>query len=328
MNYKKILDQLVYKRKVLEPLTKCGDGTIETHHILPRSLGGSNDKSNLVNLTLREHYFIHELTVKIYIGTKYEATAIRAWNNMCIKISPKVKNSRLYRYFRLKYNQRAGDSVRGKIFITDGITTKAIYPDDGIPSGWRRGFTRTEEGLRNIGRASKLRVGEVLVTDGTTNLRVRPDDIPDGFKLGVSKSWGHNKNRIAVTDGIHQKLVDPENIPEGYYPGYKPLTVEHLEKIRSIHRNMTEETKKRRSEAISKALTGKPSWRKGKHLTKDHARKISESNRGQKRSKEVRDAISLRQKGKIKVNNWIRTIYADPNNIPEGFVKGQLHKKK
>lgn len=247
---------------------------------------------------------------------------------MCIKIGPKVKNSRLYRYFRLKYNQRAGDSVRGKIFITDGITTKAIYPDDGIPSGWRRGFTRTEEGLRNIGRASKLRVGEVLVTDGTTNLRVRPDDIPDGFKLGVSKSWGHNKNRIAVTDGIHQKLVDPENIPEGYYPGYKPLTVEHLEKIRSIHRNMTEETKKRRSEAISKALTGKPSWRKGKHLTKDHARKISESNRGQKRSKEVRDAISLRQKGKIKVNNGIRTIYADPNNIPEGFVKGQLHKKK
>lgn len=39
---------------------------IETHHIIMRSLGGSNDKSNLVNLTLREHYFMHELLVKVY----------------------------------------------------------------------------------------------------------------------------------------------------------------------------------------------------------------------------------------------------------------------
>lgn len=58
---------------------------IETHHIIMRSLGGSNDKSNLVNLTLREHYVMHELLVKVYEGTKFEASAIKAWNGMSRK---------------------------------------------------------------------------------------------------------------------------------------------------------------------------------------------------------------------------------------------------
>jgi len=36
------------------------------HHIIPRSLGGLNDKINLVNLTAREHYIAHLLLWKIY----------------------------------------------------------------------------------------------------------------------------------------------------------------------------------------------------------------------------------------------------------------------
>jgi 5-methylcytosine-specific restriction endonuclease McrA len=36
-------------------------GYKEIHHILPKSLGGSNDKSNLVELTAREHYIVHML---------------------------------------------------------------------------------------------------------------------------------------------------------------------------------------------------------------------------------------------------------------------------
>lgn len=33
----------------------------EIHHIIPRCLGGSNDKSNLVVLTAREHFLAHYL---------------------------------------------------------------------------------------------------------------------------------------------------------------------------------------------------------------------------------------------------------------------------
>ena len=40
----------------------------EKHHILPRSLGGSNIKSNLVRLTAREHFVCHLLLPKMVTG--------------------------------------------------------------------------------------------------------------------------------------------------------------------------------------------------------------------------------------------------------------------
>lgn len=40
----------------------------EVHHIKPRSLGGSDDESNLVRLTYKEHYAAHHLLTKFYTG--------------------------------------------------------------------------------------------------------------------------------------------------------------------------------------------------------------------------------------------------------------------
>lgn len=40
----------------------------ETHHIIPKSLGGTNDKNNLVKLTAREHFICHLLLVKMVEG--------------------------------------------------------------------------------------------------------------------------------------------------------------------------------------------------------------------------------------------------------------------
>ncbi len=40
----------------------------EKHHIIPRSLGGTNLPENLVKLTLREHFLCHKLLVKITTG--------------------------------------------------------------------------------------------------------------------------------------------------------------------------------------------------------------------------------------------------------------------
>lgn len=37
----------------------------EKHHIIPKFMGGSNDKNNLVNVTGREHYILHLLLMKI-----------------------------------------------------------------------------------------------------------------------------------------------------------------------------------------------------------------------------------------------------------------------
>jgi len=38
----------------------------ELHHIIPRCLGGSDDPSNLIMLTARQHFIAHKLLIKIY----------------------------------------------------------------------------------------------------------------------------------------------------------------------------------------------------------------------------------------------------------------------
>lgn len=62
MNYQKIYDQLVYKRKHIEVLSSDAEG--HNHHIIPRSFGGTET----VRVTIREHIFLHELLVKIHCG--------------------------------------------------------------------------------------------------------------------------------------------------------------------------------------------------------------------------------------------------------------------
>jgi hypothetical protein len=45
--------------------TRTLTGYFERHHIIPKSLGGNNSTTNLVNLTAREHFICHWLLVKM-----------------------------------------------------------------------------------------------------------------------------------------------------------------------------------------------------------------------------------------------------------------------
>lgn len=63
MNYSNIYNSLVSNKS---KRAKDKSNYYESHHILPRSLGGGNEKSNLVLLTAREHYLAHRLLVKMY----------------------------------------------------------------------------------------------------------------------------------------------------------------------------------------------------------------------------------------------------------------------
>ena len=91
MNYEKIYNQLIEKRKKY-PLVKNKKMPnyvyCETHHIIPKFAKGTNDKNNLINLTYREHYFAHLILVKYYkqINNKnllYKAKrALQAFQNL------------------------------------------------------------------------------------------------------------------------------------------------------------------------------------------------------------------------------------------------------
>ena len=47
------------------------DTYTESHHIVPRSLGGGDDPTNIVDLTAREHFICHWLLVKMTTGKEH-----------------------------------------------------------------------------------------------------------------------------------------------------------------------------------------------------------------------------------------------------------------
>jgi hypothetical protein len=65
MNYKNIYNNLVKKAQ-----SRVLNGYVEKHHIVPKCLGGSNNDSNLVMLSAKEHFIAHKLLVRIYPNTK------------------------------------------------------------------------------------------------------------------------------------------------------------------------------------------------------------------------------------------------------------------
>ena len=56
MDYKAIYYKIIENAKTEVENGKRSLGYYEKHHILPRSLNGTNDKNNLVKLTAREHF--------------------------------------------------------------------------------------------------------------------------------------------------------------------------------------------------------------------------------------------------------------------------------
>lgn len=96
---------------------------IEKHHIVPKSLGGSNHQNNLVNLTPKEHYICHLLLTKMCEGKNKQKMVYALWAimNLCNKHQYRKQiKSRIYEIIRIEFvnSQRltAGESHpnRGK----------------------------------------------------------------------------------------------------------------------------------------------------------------------------------------------------------------------
>ena len=69
MNYEKIYNELITKGR-LRGTKRSLSYYAEEHHIIPRCIGGTDDKENLVALLPREHFIAHRLLAKMYPEVK------------------------------------------------------------------------------------------------------------------------------------------------------------------------------------------------------------------------------------------------------------------
>lgn len=55
-----------YERLIARARDRVLDGYVERHHVIPKCMGGSDKRENLVQLTAEEHFVAHQLLHKIY----------------------------------------------------------------------------------------------------------------------------------------------------------------------------------------------------------------------------------------------------------------------
>lgn len=100
--YTKWYFQIVEHRQNNRP-----EGYTERHHIIPRCMKGTNDASNLVYLTAREHFVCHHLLVKMTSG-KSKNKLWYALNNMLMRSDNQkryIPSSRTYQYIKEQISQ-------------------------------------------------------------------------------------------------------------------------------------------------------------------------------------------------------------------------------
>lgn len=220
MNYTKIYNQLVNKAKLRGLDKKQHEGYFEIHHILPVSLGGSNDDSNLVMFTGREHFIAHMLMWK---ADPDDVSLQRAAWMMSARNVCKV-NSRLYTAIQEVKRKEASEQMKGRYFkdLTGNRYERLVVVSQGehyyTPGGLR--YTRWNC-VCDCG-------GEVLVHAGSLN-------------SGTTTSCGCYAKEISKqAKGNLQNLL-PTQFKSG-----------------EDHPNFGKKMPKEFGEAISRALKGKP----------------------------------------------------------------------
>lgn len=113
MNYQKIYDSIIERGRTRGLDKNALDYYTEKHHATPRCMGGSNDNSNLVLLTTREHYICHLILAVLHPDIPGLSCAVFFMvNNPASKSVDKkiAKNSRIFEQLRVNI----AESKRGK----------------------------------------------------------------------------------------------------------------------------------------------------------------------------------------------------------------------
>lgn len=116
MNYQKHYNVLVVRGQ-----NRLIDGYTEKHHIIPKCMGGTDERSNLVILTAEEHYVAHQLLVKMYPGNRNLIFAALAMTGNTKKMSG--RKNKVYGWLRRKNS--IAQSVANK-----GVGKGRIQPPD------------------------------------------------------------------------------------------------------------------------------------------------------------------------------------------------------
>lgn len=182
-------------------------GYIEKHHIIPKSLGGTNAPENLVQLTAKEHFICHLLLPKMTTGDQKRKMIHAAWR-MAIQKKPDQKrykvSSKVYEMIKIQrseYLKTLVGPLNPNYGNKTGRTSADFTPQwrANISSSkkgkttWNKGIERTDEEKAKISATRKLK-------SGTPGWNTRPPcSVEKASKIreaNTGKKWIHNPKVI------------------------------------------------------------------------------------------------------------------------------------
>ena len=243
--YYQIIDRAFNRDKI--------EGYTERHHIIPKCVGGTDEPSNLIRLTAREHFVCHLLLPKMHTSNKLKFALVMLTVSNQHHTNRYVPNSRIYEIVK-KINVEAS-SVRSKGKAKHNVGKKKYYnPKTGEEKllfdqieGWLPGSPKLSKSLTGIHKNKKYYYnpetmevinikenstppegwvkgnpnaatntgvfGKVLSHCPSTGKTYKGYTVPEGYALGDPNVWIH--------DGINSKRFNVGffGIPEGWQMG-------------------------------------------------------------------------------------------------------------
>lgn len=166
----------------------------ELHHIIPKCMGGTNNKENLVKFTAREHYIAHLLLIKMCVNESHQ-------RKMKFALQKMMGNSSNWSNAQYETARKKNlEALIGRKF-TEEHKRKLSMSNIGIK--------RNDETKLKLSKKAKLRTHNKNPFYGKSH--------SDETKSILREKA---KNRIWITNGIESKvLYSSVPIPEGWYRG-------------------------------------------------------------------------------------------------------------
>lgn len=244
MDYAKLYNALISFRKS-NPLKKSKELYTEKHHIVPKCLGGSDDRENLIRLTAREHFIAHRLLAKMYPDHAGLALAVIIFTDT--RVDQRVHNKE---YERLRKLSSEVQSERCKMMWSDREFRSFMK---WRMSGDNHPFCGGTHSPESIQKMSDAHSGKILT---------------ETHKQNISKTMTGRE----LTDTHKQNMSDARSGENHHFYG-KELTGAHKQNISDTLTGRKFSLAHKQN--ISASKIGESHQYYGLHLSECHRRKIS-----------------------------------------------------
>ena len=222
----------------------------ESHHILPKCIGGTDDEDNLIELTYKEHILAHIMLAR---ETKHPSLVNAAWllihvckssKEYVLIPSPIRESIRRDIKHTEEHNSKISENhvgmlgkhhtnstkdkqrvaMKGRKIYNNGNEQKYFFPGE-EPDGWVLGKIKSTISTPN-------NKGKHWYTNGEEDILCFDGDQPNGWVRGQSKSRKEStataRGKHCYTDGVHQGFYHEGEQPDGWVRGVKDSTRDKL----------------------------------------------------------------------------------------------------